>query len=32
VTRDAMQAIYGFGPLQFDERFADWVKAHYPLR
>ncbi len=32
VTRDAMQAIYGFGPLQFDERFADWVKAQYPLR
>jgi hypothetical protein len=27
-----MQAIYGFGPLQFDDRFADWVKAQYPLR
>jgi hypothetical protein len=32
VTRDAMQAIYEFGPLQFDERFADWVRANYPLR
>jgi hypothetical protein len=30
--RDALQAVYGFGPLQFDERFAAWVKETYPLR
>ncbi len=28
--RDAMQAVFGFGPLQMDERFAEWVKVTYP--
>ncbi len=31
-TRDAMQATFGFGPLQFDERFSTWVKETYPLQ
>ncbi len=27
--RDAMQAVYGFGPLTFDTEFQAWVAANY---
>ncbi|MEY4831476.1 MAG: Peptidase superfamily [Planctomycetota bacterium] len=27
--RDAMQAVYGFGPLAFDKEFQEWVAANY---
>jgi hypothetical protein len=27
--RDALQKVYGFGPLQFDTEFVQWVKANY---
>ncbi|MCC6784021.1 MAG: hypothetical protein IT457_14345 [Planctomycetes bacterium] len=30
--RDAMQAVFGFGPLAMDERFAAWVKLSYPAK
>lgn len=30
--RDALEAVYGFGPLQFDDRFEPWVKETYPAR
>ncbi|MBK8974468.1 MAG: hypothetical protein IPM29_00935 [Planctomycetes bacterium] len=31
-SRDALREVYGFGPLEFDERFATWVRATYPLK
>jgi len=31
-TREALTQVYGFGPLQFDERFEAWVRETYPLR
>jgi hypothetical protein len=27
--RDALQQVYGFGPLRFDTEFVTWVKANY---
>lgn len=27
--RDAMQAVYGFGPLAFDKEFREWTAANY---
>ena len=29
--RDAMQAVYGFGPLAFDKEFREWTAANYSL-
>ncbi len=31
-VRDAMKKTYKFGPLQFDERFVEWVRATYPMK
>lgn len=31
-VRDVLQTVFGFGPLQFDERFDAFVRATYPLR
>ncbi len=31
-TRDAMQRLYGFGPLMFDEKMSVWVRQNYPLQ
>lgn len=30
-ARDALQEVYGLNPFAFDEQFAAWVKATYPL-
>lgn len=30
--RDGLQKAYGFSVLQFDERWAEWVKATYPAQ
>jgi len=31
-TRDALQQAYGFSVLDFDRRWAEWVKANYPTQ
>lgn len=31
-TRDALQAAYGLSMLDFDAKWAEWVKAHYPAQ
>lgn len=31
-TRDALQKAYGLSVLQFDEKWAEWVKANYPAQ
>ncbi len=31
-TRDALQKAYGISVLQFDEKWAEWVKANYPAQ
>ena len=31
-SRDAMTAVFGFGPLAFDEAFESWVEETYPPR
>lgn len=32
VTRDAVTKFYGFNPLKFDAKFAEWVKENYSLK
>ena len=29
-VRDSLQERYGLSPLQFDDKWAEWVKANYP--
>jgi hypothetical protein len=31
-TREALQAAYGVSLLDFDRKWAEWVKAHYPAQ
>ncbi len=31
-TREALQAAYGLSMLDFDAKWAEWVKANYPLQ
>ena len=31
-TRDALREAYGLSPLNFDDRWAEWVKANYPVK
>ena len=31
-TRDGLREGYGLSPLNFDERWAEWVKATYPAK
>lgn len=31
-TRDALRDAYGFSVLEFDARWAEWVKANYPAQ
>lgn len=31
-TRDALAEAFGYTPIQFEEAWAEWVKATYPLR
>ncbi len=31
-TREALRRVYGFGPLEFDQPFAAWVRETYPMR
>ena len=31
-TRDALKAVFGMNPLQFEERWKAWVLETYPVR